>query len=111
MIGLAVLIPLVAWGSEPAKTNGVVQLRLGKVVPVLQMDGRLRSPALKPGTYETFPYTCIVVVPSSHPDDRALIVPPPHPDDQAILGKRGPELSMPTLPPNLRFIPRTLKQK
>jgi len=45
-----------------------------------------------PGIYKTAPYTCIVVVPGGHPDDKMI-----HP--------RGTPPSMPTVQPDLRFIP------
>ena len=52
---------------------------------------------LKPGVYETKPYSCIVVVPGPHPDDIALVPPP-----------AGAE-AMPTVKPDLQFIPRPVK--
>jgi hypothetical protein len=53
----------------------------------------LRLPsALAPGIYKTEPYTCIVVVPGGHPDDK-MIYP------------RGTQPYMPTVQPDLRFIP------
>lgn len=48
---------------------------------------------LAPGVYKTEPYTCIVIVPGEHPDDRMAIHPP------------DPAPNMPVLKPDLRFIP------
>jgi hypothetical protein len=48
---------------------------------------------LAPGIYKTEPYTCIVIVPGEHPDDRMAI----HPPDQGS--------NMPVLKPDLHFIP------
>ncbi|HEY5914302.1 MAG TPA: hypothetical protein VJA21_27245 [Verrucomicrobiae bacterium] len=52
---------------------------------------------LKPGVYESAPYTCIVVVPGAHPDDRSCVG-GAYPDTAAS--------RMPTITPGLRFIPR-----
>jgi len=54
------------------------------------------APVLKPGIYQTAPYTCIVVVPPPHADDRAVIDP----------GGRVSSMPMITVEPQLRFIPR-----
>ena len=59
-----------------------------------------KSPApsqLKPGVYETAPYSCIVVVPGLHPDDRALIA-----------SDSGNNYSaMPIIRPDLQFTARS----
>ncbi len=58
---------------------------------------------LAPGVYESYPYTCIVVVPGGHPDDKM------------IMGRRIPgstnevEPNMPMVKPYLRLIPRGTK--
>ncbi len=60
--------------------------------------GGARLPA--PGLYKSEPYTCLILVPGKHPDDKALkgglqstnLVPAPAP--------------MPGKVPELRFIPR-----
>ena len=49
--------------------------------------------ALPPGVYRTVPYSCIVVVPGPHPDDRCIVRP------------GGGDSSMPVVKPELRFIP------
>jgi hypothetical protein len=45
------------------------------------------------GVYKTLPYSCIVVVPG------------PHPDDRCMFGQGKGETSMPIIKPDLRFIP------
>jgi hypothetical protein len=95
--------------AMPTKPNQVITRQLKAGAPTtlaLQLKAPTglppgKSPVplqLKPGVYETAPYTCIV------------IVPPPHLDDQSIVGA-GPStlhdgLEMPTIQPNLQFIPR-----
>ena len=54
-----------------------------------------RPPA--PGVYETTPYTCIVVVPGAHPDDKICVGGP----GLGTVGRR-----MPIIKPDLQFIPR-----
>jgi hypothetical protein len=46
-----------------------------------------------PGVYRTVPYSCIVVVPGPHPDDRCIVRPP------------DVDSSMPIIKPELQFIP------
>jgi hypothetical protein len=46
-----------------------------------------------PGVYRTVPYSCIVVVPGPHPDDRCIVRPP------------DVDSSMPITKPELQFIP------
>lgn len=59
-------------------------------------DALARDPrphlAPAPGVYKTEPYTCIVAVPGGHSDDKMM-----HP--------RGAQPYMPTVQPDLRFIP------
>jgi hypothetical protein len=50
-------------------------------------------PTIPAGVYQTVPYSCIVVVPG------------PHPDDRCIFGKGSGDSSMPIIKPDLRFIP------
>ena len=52
-----------------------------------------------PGVYKTAPYSCIVVVPGLHPDDRCIVNP----------GES--DSSMPILKPDLQFIPLHPPQK
>ena len=49
---------------------------------------------LAPGVYKTEPYTCIVVVPRAHADDRMVI---------GMLDKT--ESKMPMIEPKLKFVP------
>jgi hypothetical protein len=64
--------------------------------PVLQAKPSNAPPRLKPGVYQTYPFSCIV------------IVPPPHLDDGAVVGS-GPLSTnlfhLPTIRPELKFIP------
>jgi hypothetical protein len=53
--------------------------------------------APQPGVYKTEPYSCLVVVPG------------PHPDDKCIVGAPGRGSEMPVIVPELRFIPYTPK--
>jgi len=56
--------------------------------------------AIPPGVYKTEPYTCLVLVPG------------PHPDDKCIIGNRAiqPTERMPMRQPELQFIPRKPSQ-
>jgi hypothetical protein len=49
---------------------------------------------LKPGVYETKPYSSIVLVPG------------PHPDDKMVFGMDRPKVEMPTKRPDLDLRPR-----
>jgi hypothetical protein len=64
-------------------------------------DGKL-SPQdhLKPGVYKTSPYTCLVLIPGPQPDDCSVHGP----------GGTGVE-KMPTIKPELKFIPQSLAEK
>jgi hypothetical protein len=55
--------------------------------------------SIPPGVYTTAPYSCIVVVPG------------PHPDDRCIVGPGGGDSSMPIIKPDLRFIPLHPRKK
>jgi len=57
---------------------------------------------LAPGVYETAPYTCIVVVPGAHPDDKMIV-------GGAAVGMNEVDPKMPIVRPELRFIPRGKK--
>ena len=66
-------------------------------IQTLPLSARLRPPTAPPmipaGVYKTVPYSCIVVVPGPHPNDRCVI----NPGDVAS--------AMPIVRPDLRFIP------
>ena len=66
-------------------------------VQIFDQTARRQSPALPgqlpAGVYKTLPYTCIVVVPGPHPDDRAVVSP------------RSGDYPMPIIRPDLQFIP------
>jgi hypothetical protein len=74
---------------SPAQTNSPPKVR--RYLP--------SGPAepLKPGVYEAFPFTCIVVVPGPHPDDKSAFPMP------------GSQDRMPMVEPELRLIPRSQK--
>ena len=80
------MIPLFASGWQP---------QFG--VPSIPQSARPRRPAspgqLPAGVYKTAPYSCIVVVPGPHPDDRTIVNP------------RGGDSAMPIIKPDLQFIP------
>jgi hypothetical protein len=75
-----------AFGSA-APSSSVPQLPKGSVSP---LDAA-------PGVYEAWPYTCIVVVPGAHPDDRC------------VAGALNVDPRMPKTEPELRLIPRNQK--
>jgi hypothetical protein len=87
-----------AWGWE--QTTSLTESPLARPGR-WTVERKLASPkVLKPGIYETAPYTCIVIVPR------------PHVDDRAIVGPRGRVPSMPiiTVRPELRFVPRSQRK-
>jgi hypothetical protein len=65
--------------------------------PIFDQTTHRQPPAspgqLPAGVYKTEPYTCIVVVPGPHPDDRCFVSPP------------GGECPMPVIQPDVQFIP------
>ena len=66
-------------------------------IQIFPPSARLLPPpaprTIPPGVYKTVPYSCIVVVPGPHPDDRCIVRPP------------SVDSSMPIIKPELRFIP------
>jgi hypothetical protein len=58
------------------------------------------SNSLPPGIYKTEPYTCLVLVPGPHPDDKCIIG----------NGAGQPNIQMPIRRPELQFIPRKPSQ-
>ena len=54
------------------------------------------SPPLPPGIYQTYPYSCLVLVPG------------PHPDDKSIANLQGGQSQMPIVQPGLTFVPKNL---
>jgi hypothetical protein len=71
--------------------------------PELKVQPARLSPRVHPpftlfpvpgGVYRTEPYSCIVVVPGPHPDDRCIVNP------------GSGHYSMPIIKPDLRFIPK-----
>ena len=61
--------------------------------PSVRLQAPAAPPAIPAGVYKTEPYSCIVVVPGAHPDDRCIINP------------GGGDYSMPIVKPDLQFIP------
>jgi hypothetical protein len=80
------LIPLFASGWQPQFE-----------VPSIPQPTRPQPPAspgqLPAGVYKTLPYTCIVVVPGPHPDDKCIVKP------------GAGDFSMPIIRPDVQFIP------
>src|SRR5437870_4415976 len=58
--------------------------------------GRVSNNPTNPGVYQTFPYSCLVVVPE------------PHPDEKAIKPAPGVDGKIRVIEPELQFIPRDL---
>jgi hypothetical protein len=87
----------------PAKPGSPFQIP----IPAVKGSPRLFVPQLPkgsvspldaaPGVYEAWPYTCIVVVPGAHPDDRC------------VAGALNVDPRMPKTEPELRLIPRNQK--
>jgi len=80
------LIPLFASGWQPQFE-----------VPSVPQPTRPQPPTspgqLPAGVYRTAPYTCIVLVPGLHPDDRSIVSP------------SSGDYRMPIIQPDLHFIP------
>ena len=90
--------------AHTSQTNGLVLTNNCPPGTPLQkppkdvLVGRGALPNLPaPGVYESSPYTCIVVVPGSHPDDRSII------------GSDRDQPRMPMVTPDLKLIPRKAK--
>lgn len=77
----------------PSNRTNQPPLILNLTPPSRRLGGK-GMPA--PGVYETKPFACIVVVPG------------PFPDDKMAKGRYGSDapLAMPSIEPDLRFIPR-----
>jgi hypothetical protein len=106
--GISAPAPLVSQLSSPFLfvTNGVAQTNFLYSLPTWKPIWPPRahlfdsptavSNTLPPGLYKTEPYTCLVLVPG------------PHPDDKCIIGSRAvqPTEQMPMSQPELQFIPQ-----
>ena len=105
------LVPSFPWRGN-SLSNAPVTLFPGSNAPVSASTPALKTPAQArllapsvrrhppdsparpaPGVYRTAPYSCIVVVPGPHLDDRFVTTP------------REGQSSMPIIRPELRFIP------
>jgi hypothetical protein len=94
-------------GSNPAaiplvRTNLLAPLSASGWQPQFEAQNMQQPTRLQPsvslgqlpaGVYKTLPYTCIVVVPGAHPDDRCIVSLP------------GGECPMPIIRPEVQFIP------
>jgi hypothetical protein len=77
-------------------TRPLFKWRFGQpLVMMLQTNSRTAKATmpLKPGIYETAPYSCLVNVPGAQEDEKALIAP------------RGAAPPMPVVKPELQFTP------
>ncbi len=89
--------------NTPNMRTNSIPGRSGKLPPTalrLRPLGTAGGSQVQPGIYETEPYTCIVVVPRAHPDDK-MIVGQGRPTGTNVFVPR-----MPMVQPELRFIPR-----
>jgi hypothetical protein len=71
------------------------ELNILTLPPSARPDAASAPPNIPAGIYRTFPYSCIVVVPGPHPDDKCVFPPP------------GGDSAMPIIRPELQFIPWT----
>ena len=72
-------------------------------VLVLRTTTPDEAKALKPGVYDTYPNSCVVIVPGPHHDDVAII------GRDSRAGSAIGVCPMPTISPELQFIPRSPK--
>jgi hypothetical protein len=87
-------VPLAPSVQSAAQTP-IITLRVSTNPPVILRVPFAHSPApLAAGIYKTEPYTCLVLVPGPHLDDKFV-----------ISGNGGPQIQMPTVQPGLKFIP------
>ncbi|MCX6929348.1 MAG: hypothetical protein NT154_39925 [Verrucomicrobia bacterium] len=80
--------PLVPRSAVPGIPAGVYQPARSNSMVLLPVQSNLPA-----GVYRTVPYSCIVVVPGPHPDDRCVIKPD------------NGDFPMPIIKPDSRFIP------
>ena len=91
--------PFLFVSNSVAQTNLYGPLAPKLILPphVLLFDSPTTvSNALPPGLYKTEPYTCLVLVPGPHQDDKCIIG----------NGTTQPTIQMPIRRPELQFIPR-----
>jgi hypothetical protein len=90
--------PVFAVITSPSKPPVIsnVQVFVSAVTPKPLKPGTTKATeqfSLKPGIYKTEPFACIVLVPAAGLDEGMAVNPP------------GGEISMPTVKPELRFVP------
>lgn len=85
--------PEVLSKQKPAASGGGSRPIAGTNLFVFAAPRRIGAP-IAPGVYQSVPYTCIVVVPGVHPDDKII----------ASLPRTEPQ--MPMAEPKLRLVPR-----
>jgi hypothetical protein len=67
--------------------------------PIVYLDGKTEHPQrLKPGVYQTRPYTIILIVPEAGLDDRCVV------------GASGDFSRMPNAKPDVQAVPKTFFQ-
>jgi hypothetical protein len=83
--GIALMnYPLSSGGPLPGQT---------KLPPNQSFPGRASNNPTNPGVYQTFPYSCLVVVPERHPDENAIRPAP------------GVDGKIRVIEPELQFVP------
>jgi hypothetical protein len=81
------------WLHQPMAPTQKLKFSIQTLPPTALPGSTSASPTIRPGVYKTFPYSCIVVVPGPHPDDRCIVRPP------------SVDSSMPIIKPELQFTP------
>ena len=71
--------------------------------PLLTPNVFAANGQLQPGLYQSAPYSCIVIAPGPHPDDKCIIGRNNTADKMPMV---QPELRMKSLRPDVYFIPR-----
>lgn len=94
---LLIAIAMAGCACEPALAQ-VISTNKPLQPPIILNFNPAAPPALKPGVYKTEPFSCLILVPGAHPDDRIII------------GTKGAQRGIPTFSPELRFIPWTQKK-
>ena len=88
-------VPLVALAASPNQTVVVPLMNSSNELMIFRVPSAHSATIVAPGIYKTEPYTCLVLVPGRHLDDKSI-----------ISGNRGPQIQMPTVRPDLKLIPR-----
>ena len=91
--GIAIALMAALTPSQTAKLPSIITFTFSNSVPSVLTEQPLGSQPLKPGVYESKPYTCIVLVPK-----------PTH-DNCCIGGILNTNSSMTILKPDLQLVP------